>query len=68
MKDDKQQPISQWYQKKKKKKERILWKIICQQIGQPRRYGQISRNIQPAKLSQEKTIWTDWSLNIEMNW
>ena len=24
---------------------RVLWTIICQQIGQPRRNGQLSRNI-----------------------
>ena len=34
---------------------RILWTIICQQIEQPRRKGQISRNIQPAK--KKKSIF-----------
>ena len=32
-----------------KNHKRILWTIICQQIGQPRRNGHISRNIQPTK-------------------
>ena len=34
---------------------RILWTIICQRIEQPRRKGQISRNIQPAK--KKKSIF-----------
>ena len=33
----------------KRKKLRILWTIICQQIWQPRRNGQISKDIQPGK-------------------
>ena len=42
MKKEKQQAIS-------KNHKRILWTIIYQQIGQPRRNGQISRNIPPSK-------------------
>ena len=30
-----------------KNRKRILWTVICQRIGQPRRNGQISRNMQP---------------------
>ena len=34
---------------KNKNHRRILPTVICQQIGQPRRNGWISRSIQPAK-------------------
>ena len=39
---------------KKKKNERILWTIICQQIWQPRRNGHLSRNLQLPRLNQEE--------------
>ena len=41
-------------QNKNKKINRILLAIICWQILQSRRNRQISRDIQPAKLNQEK--------------
>ena len=33
---------------------RILWAVICQQVGHPRRNGQISRNMQPVKIESGK--------------
>ena len=33
----------------------ILWTIICHQTWKPRRNGQLSRDIHPAKLNQEET-------------
>ena len=33
-------------QKTERERKRILWTIICQQIGQPRKNGQVSTNIQ----------------------
>ena len=45
MKKEKFQPLPQ----KHKNHKRILLKIICQQIWQPRRNGQISRNIQSTR-------------------
>ena len=67
MKKEKSQQILQKYQKKKKKTHKgILWISICQQIWQPRRNGQLSRNIQPTKMNQEeKLILTD---HLEWNW
>ena len=41
-------------QKSKKNHKRTLWTIICQQTGQPRRNGQVSRNIQPAKTKSRR--------------
>ena len=40
---------NKWYCRNTKKHKRILWTITHQQIGQPRRHGQVSRNIQPTK-------------------
>ena len=37
------------YCRNKKNHKRILWTSICQQTGQPRRNGQVSKNIQPTK-------------------
>ena len=37
-----------------KNHKRILWIVICQQIGQPRRNGQISRNIQPMNTESKR--------------
>ena len=34
--------------------KRILWTIVCQQIWQPTRNGQLSRDVQPTKLNQEE--------------
>ena len=48
MKEEKSQPIPQGY-----KKIIILWIVICQQMGQPRRNRQISRNIQPSQTETE---------------
>lgn len=52
--------------------QRNFWKIrkyyesLCQQTGQPRRNEQVSRNVQPSKVSQEKKIiWTEWSLEVK---
>ena len=48
--------------------KRILQTVICQQIGQPRRYGQIFRDIQPAKTkSRRNAIGTDQSLAVKLN-
>ena len=33
---------------------RILWTVMCQQIGQPRINGQILRIIQPSKTESQK--------------
>ena len=43
-----------WYCRNTKDRKRILWTITCQQIWQPRRNGQFSRNIQPTKFNQEE--------------
>ena len=45
-------------QKKKKKKnhKRILWTIVCQRIWQPRRNGQLSRDLQPDKTESRRKI------------
>ena len=37
-----------------KKQELILWTIVCQQIWQPRRNGQLSRDLQPAKTQSRR--------------
>ena len=37
-----------------KKLKRTLWTVICQQIWQRGRNGQLSRDIQPTKLNQEE--------------
>ena len=42
--------MPQRYKKNHKKK----WTVVCQQIAQPRRNGQIFRNIQRAKSNQEE--------------
>ena len=49
MSKEKTQRILQKYkkQKKKRERERILSTIVCQQIRQPRRNGQLSRDLQP---------------------
>ena len=38
---------------KKKKRERIPLTVICQQLGQPRRNGRLSRN-KPSRLNQKE--------------
>ena len=49
----------------KKKKIRILWTTICQQIRQSGRNGKLSRILQPAKTeSKEKINCTDQSLEM----
>ena len=45
-----------WYCRNTKKNKKILWKIICQQIWQPRRNQQLPRNIQPTKTESRKKI------------
>ena len=46
---------------KKKKKERILWAIICYQIWQSIRNGQLSRHTyNPPKLNQEEIYQLNW--------
>ena len=52
--------------------QRKFWKIrkyyesFCQQIGQPRGNEQVSRNVQPYKVSYEKKIiWRAWSLEVK---
>ena len=50
MKKEKSQQILQ----KNKKNMRILWTITCQQIWRPRRNGQLSRDLQSAKMNQEE--------------
>jgi len=42
-----------------KNHERILWTILCQQIWQPRRNGQLSRDIQPAKTESRRNRSTE---------
>ena len=42
-----------WFHRDTKNYKRILWTVICQQIGRPRRNGQISRDIQPSKTESE---------------
>ena len=56
-----------WNWRNIKSHKRTLWTIICQQIQQPRRNGQLSLSIQPPpkkKLNQEEIIWTDRSLEV----
>lgn len=43
-----------WYHRNTKNYKRILWTDIRQQTGQPRRYGQVSRNIQAAKTESRR--------------
>ena len=38
---------------------RILQAIICQQYGQPRRTGKISRNIKPSKADSGRNRQTE---------
>ena len=38
---------------RKKKRDRIPWTVICQQLGQPRRNGRLSRN-KPSRLNQKE--------------
>ena len=42
-----------------KKNKRILWTIILQQIWQPRRNGQLSRDLQPAKTELRRNRSTE---------
>ena len=42
-------PNYNWYPRNTKDLKRLLWTIICQQIGQPRRNGCTARNIQSSK-------------------
>ena len=53
------------YHSNTKDYKRILWTIICQQIGQPRRNGQISSNKQPFKIESEKKDADDTTLMAE---
>ena len=41
---------------RKFKKIRKYYESLCQQIGQPRGNEQVSRNVQPYKVSYEKKI------------
>lgn len=43
-----------WYHEIQKKHKKLLWIVIHQQIGWPRRNEQVYRNIQPAKLSKRE--------------
>ena len=43
-----------WYHRNTKNHKRILWTLICQLIWQPRRNGQVSRNIQPTKTESRR--------------
>ena len=36
-------------------RKRIVWTILCQQIGQPRRNGQVSRYMQPTKTESRRS-------------
>ena len=45
---------SQGYYRNTKHLERILWTIICQQIWQPGRNGQLSRDLQTAKTASRR--------------
>ena len=45
-----------------KKHKRILWRIICQQIWQPRRNGQLSRDIQPVKTESRRNRSTEQTI------
>ena len=40
--------------KKEKKNKRILWTITCEEIWQPRRNGQLSRDTLPAKIESRR--------------
>ena len=55
------------YHRNTKNHKRILWTTTCQQIWQPRRYGQLSRNIKPTKIesTRNKIIWKpeNWKWN-----
>ena len=42
-----------------KNQKRILWTIICQQIWQPRRNGQFSKDIQPVKTESRRNGSTE---------
>ena len=44
-----------WYHRNIKAHKRLLWTIICQQIGQLRRSILIPRNIQPTGLINDET-------------
>ena len=59
MKKDKSQWILQKYKRERQREresEHELWTSILQQIWQPRRNGQISRDIQPAKTESRINI------------
>ena len=53
------------------KKERILWTIICQEIWQARRNGQLSRDLEPTKAesrrnrsTEQSDYWMEMKLNM----
>ena len=49
--------------------KRILSTIVYQQTGQPRKNGQVSRNIQHTKTESSRNIKisTDWTLEVKQN-
>ena len=37
--------------------KKILWTVLCQQTGQPKRNGQVSRNIHSTKSESRRNRW-----------
>ena len=42
------------YRRNTKNHKKILWTIVCHQIWQSWRNGQLSKDLQPAKMNQEE--------------
>ena len=51
--------------RKYKNHKRILWTIICQQMGKSRRNGQVSRTYSPPKLNQGEIISKGQSVEVK---
>ena len=47
------------YCRNTKTHKRILWTILCQQIWQPRRNGQLSKSLQPVKTDLRRNRSTE---------
>ena len=63
MKEDRSQPTSQKYNH-----QRILWKIICQQTGQPGRNGQIPKHPHTTKTQMGRNRKCQQTHNQRRNW
>ena len=57
-----------WYHRHTKNHKRMLQTVICQQIGQPRRNGQISRNIQACKTESGRNRKYEQPNHKHWNW